>query len=279
MPPAWAAERSYLPVVPLPTEPGDLTVHLSCTLHEAIPPITEQRVVLYGGGFGLTPRPGRGRNQRSRNDERMWNLRNRAHLMRNQPPSPLATKGWTRSTRTHADADGPGSGAGLLAHLGDARRLLATGYCLITLDAVAQISAPAVFREVLNRIETDPRAFVHGGWRQPAIAALVVAGIFVAAAYLAHTFTWRGAARWAHALRRRLYEHVQRLSMDFFQPSHAGDVAARINQDIERLELTVVHGLGLWWSTIMLVVGISYIVWVDAWMGLWAVGLLSVAAW
>jgi hypothetical protein len=90
MPPAWAAERSYLPVVPVPTEPGDLTVHLSCTLHEATPPLSEERIVLYGGGFALAPRPGRMENQRSQNDQRMWDLRNRAHLLRNQPPSPLA---------------------------------------------------------------------------------------------------------------------------------------------------------------------------------------------
>lgn len=166
----------------------------------------------------------------------------------------------------------------LLAHLGDARRLLVAGYCLITLDALAQISAPAVFREVLNRIETDPDAFVRDGWRQPAIAALAVGAAFVGSAYLAHTFTWRGAARWAHLLRHRLYEHVQRLSMDFFQRSQAGDVAARINQDIERLELTVIHGLGVWWSTVMLVVGLAYIAWVDAWMGAWAVALLAVGA-
>lgn len=166
----------------------------------------------------------------------------------------------------------------LLAHLGDARRLLGAGYVLITVDAVAQVSAPMVFRAVLNAIETDADAFVHGGWRMPAVAALVVAGTYFVAAYLAHTFTRRGAARWAHALRQGLYEHVQRLSMDFFQRSRAGDVAARINQDIERLELTVLHGLGLWWGTLMVAVGIGYIVWLDAWMGVWSVGLLSLAA-
>src|SRR4029453_9792756 len=37
------------------TEPGDLTVHLSCTLHEAQPPKTEARKVMYAG-FSLAPR-------------------------------------------------------------------------------------------------------------------------------------------------------------------------------------------------------------------------------
>ncbi len=46
----------YLPVVGLPTEPGDLTIHLSCTLHESTPPIVAERKVMYGGGFRLTPR-------------------------------------------------------------------------------------------------------------------------------------------------------------------------------------------------------------------------------
>ena len=47
----------YLPVIGLPTEPGDLTVHLSCTLHESTPPQTAERKVMYGGDFSLAPRP------------------------------------------------------------------------------------------------------------------------------------------------------------------------------------------------------------------------------
>jgi hypothetical protein len=48
----------YLPVVAVPTEPGDLTIHLSCTLHESTPPRIAERKVMYGGGFGLAPRAG-----------------------------------------------------------------------------------------------------------------------------------------------------------------------------------------------------------------------------
>ncbi|MET0726812.1 MAG: phytanoyl-CoA dioxygenase family protein [Acidimicrobiales bacterium] len=52
-----AKTSSYLPVVGLPTEPGDLTIHLSCTLHESMPPRIAERKVMYGGGFHLAPRP------------------------------------------------------------------------------------------------------------------------------------------------------------------------------------------------------------------------------
>ena len=36
-----------LPVVALPTKAGDVTVHLSCTLHMSHPPIERERRVMY----------------------------------------------------------------------------------------------------------------------------------------------------------------------------------------------------------------------------------------
>lgn len=43
-----------LPVVDLPTRTGDVTVHLSCTLHMANPPVERERRVMYSG-FSLPP--------------------------------------------------------------------------------------------------------------------------------------------------------------------------------------------------------------------------------
>jgi hypothetical protein len=47
MPAEIAKTRAYLPIVSLPTEPGDITVHLSCTLHASTPPVFAERRVLY----------------------------------------------------------------------------------------------------------------------------------------------------------------------------------------------------------------------------------------
>ena len=58
MPVEIAKTNPYLPLVGLPTEPGDLTVHLSCTLHESTPPRYAERKVMYGGGFSLARREG-----------------------------------------------------------------------------------------------------------------------------------------------------------------------------------------------------------------------------
>jgi ABC-type multidrug transport system fused ATPase/permease subunit len=164
--------------------------------------------------------------------------------------------------------------------MGSGRRLVLAGFGLIVVDAFAQISAPAVFRIVLNDIQRDPDAFVDGGWRAPAGLATLVASTFLVAAYLAHTFTRRGAAHWANHLRCRLYEHIQLLSVDFARTWRVGDVAARINQDIERLELAVLQALAVIWSTVMLLAGIALIAWVSAWMAVSSLALLAVAlAW
>jgi hypothetical protein len=47
MPVETAKAAPYLPIVELPTQSGDMTVHLSCTLHEAMAPRTAERRVLY----------------------------------------------------------------------------------------------------------------------------------------------------------------------------------------------------------------------------------------
>jgi hypothetical protein len=53
--PAFVRREWQLPVVDLPTETGDVTVHCSCTLHMAQPPVERERKVMYTG-FGLAPR-------------------------------------------------------------------------------------------------------------------------------------------------------------------------------------------------------------------------------
>ena len=52
--PAFLRRDNPLPVVDLPTRTGDVTVHLSCTLHMAQPPVERERRVMYTG-FRLPP--------------------------------------------------------------------------------------------------------------------------------------------------------------------------------------------------------------------------------
>jgi hypothetical protein len=45
--PAFVREGLDLPQLDLPTRTGDVTVHLSCTLHMSQPPVDRERRVLY----------------------------------------------------------------------------------------------------------------------------------------------------------------------------------------------------------------------------------------
>jgi hypothetical protein len=51
---AFVRRESELPIIDLPTAAGDATVHCSCTLHMAQPPVERERKVMYTG-FGLPP--------------------------------------------------------------------------------------------------------------------------------------------------------------------------------------------------------------------------------
>lgn len=83
--PAFVREDLDLPVVDLPTRTGDVTVHLSCTLHMSQPPVTAERRVLYTG-FRL---PDEGRTSKAV-AEKLSKIRESSFKNVSQPP---ATRG------------------------------------------------------------------------------------------------------------------------------------------------------------------------------------------
>ncbi|HVA02460.1 MAG TPA: phytanoyl-CoA dioxygenase family protein [Acidimicrobiales bacterium] len=81
--PAFLRRDNPLPVLDLPTETGDVTVHLSCTLHMAQPPVRRERRVMYTG-FRLPPlRPEAAGEAR----RRLRDVRETAATTVSQPPS------------------------------------------------------------------------------------------------------------------------------------------------------------------------------------------------
>jgi hypothetical protein len=80
-------DAAWLPALPLPTAKGDLTVHLSCTLHEAQPPTLDERIVMYTG-FGLKGRDGTA--SRGADGDALERIRENAQYTTSQAPSPLA---------------------------------------------------------------------------------------------------------------------------------------------------------------------------------------------
>jgi hypothetical protein len=78
-------DHGDLPEVDLPTATGDVTVHLSCTLHMAQPPVARERRVLYTD-LRLPSRQG----ERHRDGEsRLRAIREAAPTTVSQAPSPV----------------------------------------------------------------------------------------------------------------------------------------------------------------------------------------------
>jgi hypothetical protein len=83
--PAFVRKQLDLPQIDLPTETGDVTVHLSCTMHMSEPPVERERRVMYTG-FGL-PDP----DHDSRiGDAKLRAIRNRAYKTVSQEPGHIA---------------------------------------------------------------------------------------------------------------------------------------------------------------------------------------------
>jgi hypothetical protein len=85
--PAFLRRDNTLPVLDLPTSTGDVTVHLSCTLHMAQPPVERERRVLYTGFRLPVLRPEAAAEAR----RRLLDVRETAATTVSQPPSPVRT--------------------------------------------------------------------------------------------------------------------------------------------------------------------------------------------
>ena len=83
--PAFVRRGLDLPQIDLPTATGDVTIHLSCTLHMSQPPVTRERRVLYTD-FRLPSRDG----TRAPGEDKLKRIREGAPTTVSQQPAPAA---------------------------------------------------------------------------------------------------------------------------------------------------------------------------------------------
>jgi ectoine hydroxylase-related dioxygenase (phytanoyl-CoA dioxygenase family) len=81
--PSFEQPKCDLPAVDLPTRTGDVTMHLSCTLHMAQPPVERERRVMYSSFSLAAPDPDAAAAGRAKLRE----VREAAPVTVNQPPS------------------------------------------------------------------------------------------------------------------------------------------------------------------------------------------------
>lgn len=86
--PAFVRRRLDLPQVDLPTQTGDVTVHLSCTMHMSQAPVTQERRVMYTG-FRL---PGADDEAAKANEKTISRIREGAHKTVSQLPAATVKK-------------------------------------------------------------------------------------------------------------------------------------------------------------------------------------------
>ncbi|HEX6392264.1 MAG TPA: ABC transporter ATP-binding protein [Acidimicrobiales bacterium] len=120
------------------------------------------------------------------------------------------------------------------------RKYLLTGLVLVVLDALAALAGPVLIRWGLDQgvAKGSERAL----WLSSAIF-LVVALLDLGDSMLQVLVTGRTAERLLLALRVRIWSHLQRLSIDYYEREMAGRIMTRMTTDVDAFSNLLQSGL------------------------------------
>jgi ATP-binding cassette subfamily B protein len=154
------------------------------------------------------------------------------------------------------------------------RMILAASLALVIGDALATLAQPE-----LIRIGVD-----HGVVKHSTAALLVVAVVFAAISLFDWWDMWASAIttgqaseRLLAALRVRVFAHLQRLGMDFYETELSGRILTRVTSDVDTLSNLVQNGLLNAVVSLATLVGIAiFLLATDLRLGLAAMAVLPV---
>ena len=135
---------------------------------------------------------------------------------------------------------GGGVGFSLGRFLRPYRRQLAVGLSLVVLDTLTTLAGPALVRLGVDR---GVVARSQGALWVASLAFLVVALVGWANNWAQQRYTGATAERLLFNLRVRIFAHLQRLGLDYYDREMAGRVMTRMTTDVESLSLLLQHGL------------------------------------
>ncbi|TVR41651.1 MAG: ABC transporter ATP-binding protein [Planctomycetota bacterium] len=144
--------------------------------------------------------------------------RNRPLLSVLAPLGPPLRRNWPRVILT------------IIAGLGKFMLPLVVGYA-------AKVVIDALSAAHLSSDEQTQILMTWIGWSAAAMVGCAVATYFRA------SWGQKLSARIQHALRRRLFYHLQRLGMEFFGKHHAGALGSRVSSDIQHVAMVIDRGL------------------------------------
>ena len=120
------------------------------------------------------------------------------------------------------------------------RRLLALGVALVVVDSVTNLLGPTIVRFGVDRALEPQRI----GMLWVAVAlALLVAVLSWGNAVAEQLVTGKTAERVLYALRVRVFAHLQRLSLDYYDREMGGRVMTRMTTDVDAMQQLLATGL------------------------------------
>jgi ATP-binding cassette subfamily B protein len=133
-------------------------------------------------------------------------------------------------------------------------------FCLIIVDA-AQIAIPQFLRAAIDLINSGVFQ-----WKQIIVIAMYMVGVM--ALVSAGRFLWRyfinGSSRRIEAeLREKLFDHLQKLSWDFYQKNKIGDLMARSINDLQAVRMALGMGLVALFDFVFMATAILIIIFVQ----------------
>ena len=139
-----------------------------------------------------------------------------------------------------AEAAAPADTFQLRTHIRPYRRWLAIGLGLVVLDTVLTLMGPFLVRQGID----------HGVAHHDAHALRLPVLLFALVALVDWAVTWgytwvtgRTAERLLYALRIRIFSHLQRLALDFYDRELGGRIMTRMTTDVEALSQLLQQGL------------------------------------
>ncbi|MDR1836203.1 MAG: ABC transporter ATP-binding protein/permease [Treponema sp.] len=132
--------------------------------------------------------------------------------------------------------------------------------CLVIVDA-AQIAIPQFIREAVDLISSGVFQ-----WRQIVILSLCMTGtmVFVSAGRFLWRYFINGSSRRIEALLRgNLFDHLQKLSWDFYQKNKIGDLMARSINDLQAVRMAMGMGLVAFFDFIFMATAILIIIFIQ----------------
>jgi ATP-binding cassette subfamily B protein len=133
---------------------------------------------------------------------------------------------------------------------------LALGLALVVLDALAALAGPALVRAGLDRgVVAGSRGAL---WTVTGLFAAMVLADWVVV-WAQQRYTGRTAERLLFALRIRIFAHLQRLGIDYYEREMAGRIMTRMTTDVEALSTLLQNGLINAIVSILTLVGVAVV--------------------